>query len=734
MLAERRDYDVAIMGGGLAGLTLALQIMQRRPETKVLVAERAEHPVPEAAHKVGEATVEVSAHYYANVLGLREHMESDQLRKMALRFYPAAGLPRPPLSQRTELGPSDYLALHTWQIDRGRFENALGELVRRAGAEFVSGCRVEQFELDGEGHTVTISRGDERATVRARWLIDASGRRGLIKNKLKLHQSVGHDCNASWFRLGETISMDRLIDDEAEPPAEAVAREWAARVPNGERWRATNHLMGRGYWAWLIPLASGSISIGLVCDPRYVPFEEVNTFEGLQEWFERNEPELARAVARHRDTLQDFRILKHFAHGCRQVFSPDRWALTGEAGVFTDPLYSPGGDFIAYSNTFITEMVDRDLSGRPIEDFATRADLVYRFIYHAFLPVWEGQYRTMGNPQVWSAKCVWDTLAYFAVINAIYHNGRITDLDFLETVAGELFTFSILNYRMQMFLRAWDEADEGVDQSYFYDLSGPLFYELNASLQTTLEGPALRERLGENLELLRAIACHMMAGASKRAGIDVDPLDVDPTAFALGDRPPRAEAPSPERARAFARAEEALRGFWHEPPVRGEDGRVPAAANGHMANGRRRPGQVASEAAARLLGRMPPRLLALAGRDPVRRLLVPMVFRGMASQVDAERANGLRAAIDWEVHANGAGGAPERWQLVIEHGRAHARRLNGASGDGALTMRLDAVDLLKLATGLERGPDLLMQGRLRAEGDLMLGPRFLDVVRIPQPR
>ena len=49
-------YDVVILGGGLSGLTLALQIKKMRSTARIVVIEKQQHPVPEAAHKVGEST------------------------------------------------------------------------------------------------------------------------------------------------------------------------------------------------------------------------------------------------------------------------------------------------------------------------------------------------------------------------------------------------------------------------------------------------------------------------------------------------------------------------------------------------------------------------------------------------------------------------------------------------------------------------------------------------------
>ena len=54
-----KTYDVLIMGGGLAGLTLAIQLKRRTEKIRILIAEKNSYPVPEAAHKVGESSVAI---------------------------------------------------------------------------------------------------------------------------------------------------------------------------------------------------------------------------------------------------------------------------------------------------------------------------------------------------------------------------------------------------------------------------------------------------------------------------------------------------------------------------------------------------------------------------------------------------------------------------------------------------------------------------------------------------
>src|SRR5947209_2759971 len=187
------QYDVAILGGGLAGLTLGLQLKQARPETSVFIAEKRPGLAPEAAFKVGESTVEVSAHYFANVLGLKDHLERDQLRKFGLRWWFTAG-DNSDLAQRIERGINRPLEIPSYQLDRGRFENFLGEKNHEAGVDLFGGSFITNVEI-GDPHEVTIVRGGpggDEYRIKARWVVDASGRNWILKRKLRLLEDNGH--------------------------------------------------------------------------------------------------------------------------------------------------------------------------------------------------------------------------------------------------------------------------------------------------------------------------------------------------------------------------------------------------------------------------------------------------------------------------------------------------------------------------------------------------------------
>ena len=62
-MTDSSDFDVVICGGGLAGLTLARQLRLELPQLSVAVIDRLASPLPEAAFKVGESSIELGTYY-----------------------------------------------------------------------------------------------------------------------------------------------------------------------------------------------------------------------------------------------------------------------------------------------------------------------------------------------------------------------------------------------------------------------------------------------------------------------------------------------------------------------------------------------------------------------------------------------------------------------------------------------------------------------------------------------
>ena len=136
----------------------------------------------------------------------------------------------------------------------------------------------------------------------------------------------------------------------------------------------------------------------------------------------------------HAPQLQDFLALQHFAHGCERVFSPDRWAMTGESGVFTDPFYSPGSDFIAIGNDFATDLIIRDLRGEDVRERTEIFNATHLRLFDAFLKLYDGQYPLMGNAQVMTAKVAWDNAAYWSVTALLFFQRRLRHPEFMATI------------------------------------------------------------------------------------------------------------------------------------------------------------------------------------------------------------------------------------------------------------------------------------------------------------
>jgi flavin-dependent dehydrogenase len=504
---ENGSFDVAILGGGLAALTLGIQLKERRPETSIVILEKRPGSAPEAAFKVGESTVELSAHYFANVVGMQDHLKAEQNPKAGLRFFfPADG--NRDIARRVEWGSPRWPVVPAYQLDRGRFENALGEKCAALGVDVQAGAFIDGVELGDEAHTVSVVRGGpggEQSTIQARWVVDATGRFSLLKRQLGLAEENGHHINSAWFRLAGGLDLEQWSDDP----------DWLARMQErGLRGFSTNHLMGQGYWVWLIPLASGPISIGVVADPRFHPWERLSSFDALVDWLKEYEPQLGEAVDARRDDVEDFLKAEDFSYGCKQVFSADRWCLTGEAGAFLDPLYSPGSDFIAMSNTFITDAVARELDGEDVGERVAAYEEQYFRLFEITLSDYLNQYHLFGDAQVTCVKLHWDYTYYWSYPALWFYHDKLTDLEFLAKTREEFDRAVQLHFRMQELFREWHDLDGRQFTDTFVTLF-PHLIQISDELDDGFDDEFLLTKATRDREVMEAFAITVFEKAAR---------------------------------------------------------------------------------------------------------------------------------------------------------------------------------------------------------------------------
>jgi hypothetical protein len=316
----------------------------------------------------------------------------------------------------------------------------------------------------GEGehaHTLLIQRGDDISSNTARWVVDASGRNRALSRQLELKRANEHHCNAVWLRVATEIDIGQWSDDP----------DWQARLVEGDRAMSTNHLMGEGYWVWLIRLASGSTSVGIVADPAFHAFSDFNTLEKAQSWLAGHEPQCAAVLEQSEHLIKDFRVMKQYSHGATKVYdAQSRWCLTGDAGVFLDPLYSSGLDLVAIGNGLITDMITRQLDGENVVARSAINDSLFRSLSDMWLNIYCNQYKLMGSPAVMTAKVIWDIAFYWGFLGLMYSNGRFVSVADDPGVVPHLEGLIELSNRMQRFFREWADVESVRPAPQFVDL------------------------------------------------------------------------------------------------------------------------------------------------------------------------------------------------------------------------------------------------------------------------
>lgn len=491
-------YDVVIMGAGLAGLTLARQLSLWLPHISVILIEQKQRPLAEAAHKVGESSVEIAGVYFADVLKLRSYFEVRQIEKMGLRFFYNS---EKPLHLRPEIGLSRFPGLESMQIDRGRLENDLRELVDKSDAQLLEGYKVTAFGItEGDQlNWVDIAPCDDNGNVRrinARWLIDASGRRRMIQRKLNLEKECGIPHSSAWMRYPGKVDVTDLVD--------ASERSWHARVPSGKRYNSTTHLHSKGSWVWVIPLSSDHTSVGICISEAIHDFGEISSAEKALQWIRRHEPQFWEYIKDKNPV--DFLYMKKYNHSAQQIFSWDRWACVGESGIFPDPYLSNGSNLIAGANTIACELIADDLRGSLTKATVDFYDKTYIHVAEAILHDMQGYYPFMGEPLICAMRYLWSLLSSSGVLFSmtagyLFEKGSLRNeakKDVIRAKADLIDKLQTLRNLAETLLHDWSRQSRGILHYDFLDYLA--ITTLGDLWKLTLNTHQSPEELGKNIE------------------------------------------------------------------------------------------------------------------------------------------------------------------------------------------------------------------------------------------
>jgi flavin-dependent dehydrogenase len=380
-------YDAVVIGGSLSGAATATLLLRKNPGLKLLIVEKSTH----FTRRVGEATVEISAFFLGRILGMTKHLNDSHLVKQGMRFW-FANNEVTALNQASELGGRYQVRLPSYQLDRAVFDEEILRRACEAGAKLIRPASVTRVHLSPGGEqTVTFRTGEKSETVRARWVVDASGVAALLARQQGWWRlNTAHPIAAAWGRWKGVKDWDGYELAEKYP-------EWAS-APYGIRGTATNHVVGDGWWSWWIPLKGGDVSVGLVFDQRLVhwPQEGGKLGDRLKNFL------LQHPVAR--EMLADARLIEGDVHWRKDLayysttFAGDGFALVGDAAAFMDPFYSPGMDWIAFTASSTVELIGAQRRGESLAGVIEQHNNAFSTSYRDwFTAVYHNKYEYMGE-------------------------------------------------------------------------------------------------------------------------------------------------------------------------------------------------------------------------------------------------------------------------------------------------------------------------------------------------
>jgi len=242
-----------------------------------------------------------------------------------------------------------------YQVPRDRFDALLLDAAQAAGAAVDREASVRDVSREGDLWRISFDRPSDADTLRARWVLDCSGRAGVLGRAWRRAESAAR-----------TIALVGRWDRDHKWSLEDETHTFVESYANG--------------WAWSVPISSGRRFVTVMVDPQ------VTALTGRAEMQAAYDNELRRTFALRSLVGGATRVGAAWAcdatpYSSTRVFD-DGLLLVGDAASFVDPLSSFGVKKALASAWLASVVVNTALSdsaavSSALQLFADRERLMY---------------------------------------------------------------------------------------------------------------------------------------------------------------------------------------------------------------------------------------------------------------------------------------------------------------------------------------------------------------------
>jgi flavin-dependent dehydrogenase len=350
-------YDVAIIGGGPAGSTAAALLA--RAGRRVIVFEREKFP----RFHIGESLLPFSMKAFTR-LGLHEKfLRAGFMKKFGGEIVGAC----------SETGTKFYFkdgyrsqTDHAYQVTRGDFDKVLLDHAAECGAEVHEQTSVDQVEFSKEDVELGVRSNGSSHSIRARYVIDASGRTSVLGRQFKIKKTYDHLQKLSIFSHYHGVWRAEGIDGTLTVLIRAIDR-----------------------WFWLIPIAADRTSVGVVLDSETFRKSKLSAGEFLDQALAQ-QPIIAKRMTNARRASEVY-VEADFSYRSARLHG-DRWLLAGDAAGFIDPIFSSGVFLAVFSGELaadaLNEVLDHPHKAKRLFPRYERAVNRAMDIYLRFVNAW----------------------------------------------------------------------------------------------------------------------------------------------------------------------------------------------------------------------------------------------------------------------------------------------------------------------------------------------------------